>query len=93
MKNLFGEKMGIRQWIAWKLVCIAHKLYDATYWEVIKSPDGFTNILIEGDEYGGGVSACMNVLWCESPPAELEHLTLVEFDDLDEAMEWAYGTD
>lgn len=86
-------KIGIRQWIAWKLVRIAHKLYDATYWEVIKSPDGFTNILIEANEYGGGVSACSNVFCCESPPDKLEHLTLVEFYDHSEALDWACGTE
>lgn len=53
--------LGPRRWIAWKLVCLAHRIYDATHHETVRviNPDGvkILELLIQDDEYGGGIFA------------------------------------
>lgn len=49
---------GTRRWIAWKLVQLAHRIYDATFYEriTVAGPDGpEIEIDIAADMYGGGV--------------------------------------
>ena len=45
--------MGLRKWSALKLVRLAHRIYDATWYETVKIGD--VEILIEADSYGGGI--------------------------------------
>lgn len=49
-----------RQWIAWKLVQLAHRIFDAEYYEsiYINDSDGarICEAIICSDLYGGGVS-------------------------------------
>jgi hypothetical protein len=53
-------RVGSRRWIAWKLVQLAHRVYDAEYYEqiTITGPDGedLVEFVINADLYGGGVS-------------------------------------
>ncbi|SKM81542.1 Uncharacterised protein [Mycobacteroides abscessus subsp. massiliense] len=55
------RKLGIRRWLAWRLVQLAHRVADTTVVEriVIVAPDGGPVVEweIEGDAYGGGVSS------------------------------------
>lgn len=54
-------RVGSRRWIAWKLVQLAHRVFDAEFYEriVISGPDGEDIIEFEivADLYGGGVSS------------------------------------
>lgn len=53
-------RIGSRRWIAWKLVQLAHRIFNAEYHEriVVSGPDGedIIEFVINGDLYGGGVS-------------------------------------
>jgi hypothetical protein len=59
-------RIGSKRWIAWKLVQVAHRFYNAEYYEriAIKDPDGDVAIewVVNADLYGGGVSYCYGVL-------------------------------
>lgn len=81
---LVMPRIGSRRWIAWKLVQLAHRIYDATYYEqiIICGPTGkpITEFTINADEYGGGVSICdgpdafgngHSVHWTDGPPSWL----------------------
>lgn len=52
-------KESTRHWIAYKLVCLAHRLHDATFKEIIKIVDRDGETVIEweigGDDYACGV--------------------------------------
>lgn len=54
-------RIGSRRWIAWKLVQLAHRVFDAEYYEriVIHDPEGdeLIEFVINADLYGGGVSS------------------------------------
>ncbi|WP_032364038.1 hypothetical protein [Rhodococcoides fascians] len=45
--------MSPRQWIAWRLVRLAHRIYDATWYQTVEVSG--VEILIEADNYGGGI--------------------------------------
>ncbi len=77
--------LGFRRWLAWRLVRIASRLYDASFYERIQLRNGYgdvvAEILIEGDEYGCGVFSGFGE--GKHPPYTL---TWDEFDTLDEMM-------
>lgn len=54
-------RIGSRRWIAWKLVQLAHRFYDAEYDEVCAVYDKQGQLIsrwdIVGSEYGSGVSS------------------------------------
>lgn len=51
--------IGSRRWIAWKLVQLAHRIYDASFYERItikhKSGEVVCEIDVQSDMYGAGV--------------------------------------
>ncbi|PVB03135.1 hypothetical protein [Mycobacteroides abscessus] len=53
------RELGVRRWLAWRLVQLAHRIADTTVIEriVIVGPDARPVVEweIEGDAYGGGV--------------------------------------
>jgi hypothetical protein len=53
--------LGLRRWLAWRLMQLAHRIADTTVTEriVIVAPDGGPVVEweIEGDAYGSGVSS------------------------------------
>lgn len=55
------RELGLRRWLAWRLVQLSHRIADTTVTEriVIVAPDGGPVVEweIEGDAYGGGVSS------------------------------------
>ena len=60
-KDLLGDPMSFRQWLAWKLVQLAARIHDAEHEESItfKDPDGKIALqwFIVGDDYGAGISS------------------------------------
>lgn len=74
-----------RRWVAWRLVCLAHRLYDATFYERIQLRNGYGDVVaevcIEGDEYGAGVWSVFGE--GKHPPFTLIH---DEFNTFDEMM-------
>ncbi|QBI99776.1 hypothetical protein SEA_THREERNGTARJAY_148 [Mycobacterium phage ThreeRngTarjay] len=52
-------RIGSRRWIAWKLVQLAHRIYDAEYYERIYVTDLAGQEVVEavviGDPYGCGI--------------------------------------
>lgn len=66
--------MILRQWIAWRIVRLAHRIYDATWWETVEI--GNTRILIEADNYGGGIQSIMGGDWKDHDTFDeaLDHL-------------------
>lgn len=54
-------RIGNRRWIAWKLVQLAQRIYDAEYYEriTVTNPDGrlVYEAVINADLYHGGVSS------------------------------------
>jgi len=53
-------RIGSRRWIAWKLVQLAHRIYDAEYHERITITDEHGRVgefVIVADLYGCGVSS------------------------------------
>ncbi|SKU64611.1 Uncharacterised protein [Mycobacteroides abscessus subsp. abscessus] len=62
---MIGE-LGVRRWIAWRLVQLARLLYDAEWREFIsiETPDGkHLRIDVVGDEYGCGISSTSGINW------------------------------
>lgn len=52
--------MTVRQWIAWKLVRLSHRIYDTTFYEHIVITDEHGQVgefVIVADAYHGGVSS------------------------------------
>ncbi|AEJ94057.1 hypothetical protein SEA_ERICMILLARD_146 [Mycobacterium phage EricMillard] len=53
--------IGSRRWIAWKLVQLAARIYDAEYYERIHVTDALGREIFEavivGDSYGCGISS------------------------------------
>lgn len=53
-------RIGSRRWIAWKLVQLAHRIFDAEYYETITVTDSngeeVVEFLIVSDLWGNGVS-------------------------------------
>ena len=76
-KNLFGEKMSFREWFAWKLVCIAHRIFNPDFYEVVKFDNHF--MLITSSRYGHGI-VTTTMPWDENI-----------FDDIDEAFDFIDG--
>lgn len=65
--------MTFRQWLAWRLVRIAHRIHDAEYTETITmvTPSGAHNrINVVGDEYGCGIRSTSGIAW--DPSGEFE---------------------
>lgn len=60
-----GPRIGNRRWIAWKLVQLAARIYDAEYYQriYINGPDGkqVFEAGIIGDLYGAGVFTTFGV--------------------------------
>ncbi|MBB3752448.1 hypothetical protein FHT44_004960 [Mycolicibacterium sp. BK634] len=54
-------RVGSRRWIAWKLVQLAYRIFDADYYEriYIRDADGHLTFeaIISADLYGAGVSS------------------------------------
>lgn len=58
--------MTFRKWLAWKLVQVAARLYDAEWEEsiTITTPTGDgIEIDVLGDEYGCGISGTSGIAW------------------------------
>ncbi|QDM57969.1 hypothetical protein SEA_NIHILNOMEN_154 [Mycobacterium phage NihilNomen] len=53
-------RIGSRRWIAWKLVQLAARIYDAEYYErllIASGDEELLEIFIIGDLYGCGISS------------------------------------
>ncbi|AID58880.1 hypothetical protein PBI_GAIA_61 [Mycobacterium phage Gaia] len=84
-----GEiKLGPRRWIAWKLVQLAYRIYDAERYEriYVNDPDG--NLVFEavviGDLYGCGISSIFR------DGAELPARSVIHWDE-DYRPDWLEG--
>ncbi|MDP7721809.1 hypothetical protein [Mycobacterium sp. TY814] len=58
--------MKVRQWLAWKLVQIAHRLHAAEYQETVQiTSDGrhVCTISVIGDQYGCGITSMAGIPW------------------------------
>ncbi|NKY60450.1 hypothetical protein [Nocardia flavorosea] len=80
---------GARYWLAWKLVQVAHRVKDTTYWQVIRIP-GRSAVLVEADTWGSGVSAAFGVHWGDDDPVE-GWPVLRDFDGHEAALDWMHG--
>lgn len=81
MNNM--PKVGSRRWIAWKLVQLAAKLYDAEYTEHIMihpSVGKSLDITIIGDSYGCGISSI------DGPGSSTRYLNVWEYPGV--TIEW-----
>ena len=90
MRDDLGKRISGRRWIAWKLVRLAHRIHDADYRQVVRLPGTERHLMIEGSEYGHGVTSSRGFEWHESPPDEVTRPVVVDFDDFDEALDWAF---
>lgn len=76
------RELGVRRWVAWRLVQLARLFYDAEWREFISidTPDGkHLRIDVVGDEYACGISSTSGIRWVTSHPvstAEVSGLTL-----------------
>ncbi|QRY51705.1 hypothetical protein [Mycolicibacterium septicum] len=80
MKQPYQEpRIGNRRWIAWKLVQIAYRIYNPTFYQRIhiEDPAGLTlfEAVIAGDLYGSGIESEYG------PPVELPEGSRVFVDD------------
>lgn len=80
---------GVRYWVAWKLVQLAYRVKDTTFFQVIRIPGG-SAVLIEADTWGAGVRCALGV----GHDGIAEHAgwpVLMEFDDHNAALDWMHG--
>lgn len=90
MKHNVGviREHGFRYWVAWKLVQLAYKVWDTTWWQVVKIEGGST-VLVRADAWGSGVNGTRCVTWSDDEP-RAGWPVLREFDDLDAALDWMH---
>lgn len=66
-----------RRWLAWRLVQLAHRIFDAEYYERIYVNDGDGGLVFEAiicsDLYGGGVSSMYGAPGSEIPVGSTVH--------------------
>lgn len=73
------KNLSFREWFAWKLVCIAHKIFNADFYELVELDDA--NILVVGSRYGHGILSSTGFDWNN----------FKEFDTYEEAADFMYG--
>lgn len=85
-RDCFGTPMPLRQWVAWKLVRLAHRLHNPEHEEsiIIRDPEG--EIAVEfgiiSDDYACGISAQMGARMPEGWTIEV-----MPWDDFHETAE------
>jgi hypothetical protein len=84
--HVFRE-YGVRYWLAWHLVRIAHRVKDTTFHQVIRIADG-SAVMIEADTWGAGVTSAYGV--CTDVQDADGWPELRDFDDFDEALDWMH---
>lgn len=81
---------GVRYWLAWKLVQLAYRVKDTSFYQVIRFNDE-SAVLIEADAWGAGVRSALSVHWADAgDPVEVWPV-LREFDDHDAALDWMHA--
>jgi hypothetical protein len=83
------KEFGFRYWIAWILVRLAYKVKNTDYYQVVKISDE-THVFIRADTWGSGVQSSVGVAWQDDDPIQ-RYPRMKEFDDSDQALDWAYG--
>ena len=86
------RSLGVRYWIAWKLVQIAYLVKDTSFCQAVRIPGG-GHLLVAANSWGDGVISSVGVRWMEIGPAADGVPQACYFEDFDEAEDWATRQD